>query len=84
MSRSEYSAHRPAIWSAEQPNLYLLTVALLDARGRTIEATAIRTGFRSVKVKDRQLLINGRAVLIKGVTGPAPTPSRGSPFSAKP
>ena len=54
-------------WSAELPNLYCLTVALLDAKGRVVEATAMRVGFRTVRVAKRQLLINGQPVLIKGV-----------------
>lgn len=54
-------------WSSEQPNRYLVTLSLLDPRGRVVECTALNTGFRSVRVRDRQLLINGKAVLMKGV-----------------
>jgi beta-galactosidase len=32
-----------------------------------VEATRIRTGFRRIEVRDNELLINGRAVMIKGV-----------------
>ncbi|MBN2450729.1 MAG: DUF4981 domain-containing protein [Lentisphaeria bacterium] len=54
-------------WSSEVPALYTLAVALRDAEGRLVEARAVRVGFRSVAIRDRQLLINGKAVLIKGV-----------------
>ena len=57
----------PVQWSAENPALYTLTVALVDPSGKTVEATACRLGFRRVEVKDRELLINGKPVLIKGV-----------------
>jgi beta-galactosidase len=58
---------RPKLWSAETPVLYRLVVTLADAAGRTVEATGCRVGFRRVEVRDRQLLVNGRAVLLKGV-----------------
>ena len=58
---------RPLIWSAETPHLYRIVVSLKNPKGRVVETTATRIGFRSVEVRDRQLLINGRRVLIKGM-----------------
>ncbi|MDQ8201462.1 glycoside hydrolase family 2 TIM barrel-domain containing protein [Pelagicoccus sp. SDUM812003] len=66
-AQAKIPVSRPKQWSAESPELYTLLVGLQDAKGRTIEATTQRIGFRSVEVRDRQLLINGKAVLIKGV-----------------
>ena len=57
----------PAAWSHEDPALYTLVVTLSSPRGREVEHTACRLGFRSVEVKARALLINGARVLIKGV-----------------
>lgn len=54
-------------WSAEQPNLYKLTVTLLDNSGTEIETRCIRTGFRNIEIRNRELLINGRCVEIRGV-----------------
>ncbi len=54
-------------WSAEQPNRYRVLIRLKTPGGEVIESTASWIGFRRVEVKDRQLLINGKAVLIKGV-----------------
>jgi beta-galactosidase len=54
-------------WSAETPVLYTLVVALIDPKGKAVEYTSTRIGFRSIEVKNRELLINGKAVLIKGV-----------------
>jgi beta-galactosidase len=66
---NEFRARVPNIrpWSDEYPNLYTLAVSLRDARGKLVEATATRVGFRNVEVRDRQLLLNGKPVLIKGV-----------------
>ncbi|MDT8389053.1 MAG: glycoside hydrolase family 2 TIM barrel-domain containing protein [Lentisphaeria bacterium] len=57
----------PAKWSAEQPNLYTLVLTLRDSKGGAIERTSLRIGFRTVEIRERELLVNGRAVLIKGV-----------------
>lgn len=65
-ARTTLPVASPSIWSAETPSLYVLTVTLLDPSGREIESTACRIGFRTVEVRDRKLLINGKRVLIKG------------------
>ncbi|MGW5362428.1 glycoside hydrolase family 2 TIM barrel-domain containing protein [Actinopolymorpha pittospori] len=54
-------------WSAEVPTLYTVVVSLLDPDGNEVEATRIHTGFRSVEIRDRELLINGKPVYIRGV-----------------
>ena len=55
------------VWSADLPNLYQIVVTLKSPEGKVIESTSTRVGFRSVEVRDRMLLINGKRVLIKGV-----------------
>lgn len=57
----------PELWSAELPCLYTLTATLYGSDGSVIEATGLRLGFRSVEVRDRALLVNGKRVMIKGV-----------------
>lgn len=52
-------------WSAETPNLYTLVVTLTTASGQ--ESTRCTVGFRRVEIRDRQLLVNGAPVLIKGM-----------------
>jgi beta-galactosidase len=54
-------------WSAEVPALYRLTVSLLAPDGSVAERIERRIGFRRVEVTDRELLINGKPVLIHGV-----------------
>lgn len=54
-------------WSAELPNLYRIVVSLLDGDGKVREVTACTLGFRSIEIRDRELLLNGRPVLIWGV-----------------
>ncbi len=54
-------------WSSEVPTRYRLIVALLDATGVTREVNACTVGFRSIEIRDRELLINDKPVLIRGM-----------------
>lgn len=57
----------PHQWSAENPYLYTLVISLKRTNGEVIEATSCKVGFRSVEIKNKQLLVNGKPILIKGV-----------------
>lgn len=57
----------PNIWSSESPYLYSLLLTLKDETGRFIESVASKVGFRSVELKNGQLLVNGKAIYVKGV-----------------
>lgn len=57
---------KPEKWTAETPNLYTLT-ATLSKDGKVLEVVPIKVGFRKVEIKDRQLMINGKPIIIKGV-----------------
>lgn len=54
-------------WNAENPHLYTLTVTHRDADGTEKESFTHPFGFRTVEMRDGQQLINGKAVLFKGV-----------------
>lgn len=54
-------------WSAEKPNLYVFTIGIKDMNGKYIDSEGTNIGFRTTEVKDGQLLVNGKPVLIKGV-----------------
>lgn len=54
-------------WSAEIPNLYTLTILLKDKSGSIVEAISRKTGFRTVEIKGRDFLVNGKRIYIKGV-----------------
>ncbi|MCT4645727.1 MAG: DUF4981 domain-containing protein [Carboxylicivirga sp.] len=58
---------QPKKWSAETPDLYTLSLILKDSKGNVIQATSNKVGFRKVEIKGGQLLVNGKAVLFKGV-----------------
>jgi beta-galactosidase len=57
----------PAKWTAEAPNLYRLTLLLLDDKSNLLEVVNQKIGFRKVEIKNGQLLVNGKAIEVKGV-----------------
>jgi beta-galactosidase len=54
-------------WSAEKPHLYPLHVVLRSPSGEAVEEVDLRVGFRRVEIEGVHLLINGAAVLLRGV-----------------
>jgi beta-galactosidase len=54
-------------WSAEIPKLYQLQIVVKDDQGNQVDATNLPIGFRTSEVKNGQLLVNGQAILLKGV-----------------
>ena len=54
-------------WSAENPHLYQLLITLKDEKGKVLEVLRQDVGFRSVEIKNAQLLVNGVPVYLKGV-----------------
>lgn len=59
------TAVRP--WSAETPNLYRLVIELVDDNGRLVSATSRRIGFRTIAVRNGEVQLNGKRIMIKGV-----------------
>lgn len=54
-------------WSAENPDLYKLIISLKDKTGKIIEVIGQDIGFRTIEIKNAQLLVNGVAIYLKGV-----------------
>ncbi|NYD91134.1 hypothetical protein HD841_002941 [Sphingomonas melonis] len=53
-------------WAAETPTLYFLLVELYDRRGRIIQSSYQRIGFRTVTFTGGVVRVNGRPVAIRG------------------
>ena len=78
------SGDGPDLWSAESPVVYILILELVDAiSGVTLEYEASQVGFRHAKLSNtsRNLLHNGRAVMLKGVNRHEHDPKRGKTVS---
>lgn len=56
------------LWSAEDPNLYVLVLCLQEtATGRILEYEACQVGFRTAYIQASRLLHNDKPIMIKGV-----------------
>ncbi len=57
----------PRLWSAEDPQLYGLTVEVLDSSGAVTEVIPQQVGIRRFGIEDGVLKINGQRVVFNGV-----------------
>ncbi len=64
-------------WSAENPALFSLIINLKDSRGNIQESISSKIGFRTVEIKGGQLLVNGKAIYLKGVNHHEHDPNSG-------
>ena len=72
-------------WSDETPTIYRLEATLVQqiqldgtlTKEVVVDTFECRIGFRSIEIRDRQLLINGQPVLIKGVNRHDHSPTGG-------
>ena len=64
---NRWTISAPHQWTAETPYLYSLVATLTPADKKAKgETTTIKVGFRRVEIKNGQMLINGKAIYIKG------------------
>ena len=65
--QADLEVAEPVPWSAENPYLYQLEIKLLNPAGEKVQTIRQKTAFRTVEIRDAQLLVNGKAVMIRGV-----------------
>ena len=57
----------PVLWSAEDPQLYDLTLEVYNEAGEIQEVIPQRVGFRRFEMKDGIMTLNGKRIVFKGV-----------------
>lgn len=63
-----FNVPSPDLWSAEKPNLYDLTIEVLNNSGKMTEIVKERVGFRKIAIgKDGILCLNGKRIIFRGV-----------------
>jgi beta-galactosidase len=79
----ETELKNPQKWSDEHPNLYTLTLSLIDTTGKTVEVKSCKVGIRSIEFAkdDSKLLINGKVTYLYGVNRPDHDPIKGKALS---
>ena len=63
----ELTVEQPALWSAEQPNLYDLMIQVTDNQEQLQELIPQRVGFRRFAIEDGIMKLNGKRIVFKGV-----------------
>jgi beta-galactosidase len=76
-ARFQLPVASPLKWSPDQPNLYTLEMELLDEDGKIVDLQTSRVGFRQMEIRDRQVLLNGRRLIVRGVNRHEFHPERG-------
>lgn len=71
------SVSNPDKWSSEKPNLYYLTLELLNLEGKTEEVLSSRIGFKKVEVKHQALYVNGVPIKLNGTNSHMQHPDLG-------
>jgi len=59
--------HKVNPWSAEEPYLYNLQIVLFNSQKDIIESFYQQVGFKRVEIIDGNLLVNGKAIMFRGV-----------------
>lgn len=67
---------RVELWSAETPVLYTVTVTLRQG-GEILDIRHYRTGFRTIEIRGRRVLFNGKPLRFHGVNRHELDPERG-------
>jgi beta-galactosidase len=67
----------PRKWSAETPYLYRALITLKSGSHQVVEVIPATVGFRKVEIRNGRFLVNGQAVLIKGVNRHEHDPQHG-------
>ena len=62
----ELTIEQPALWSAEQPNLYNLMIQVTDNQEQLQELIPQRVGFRRFAIEDGIMKLNGKRIVFKG------------------
>ena len=62
-----WTVKAPVLWSAEDPQLYDLTLEVYDEAGNLQEVIPQKVGFRRFEMKDGIMTLNGKRIVFKGV-----------------
>ncbi|MFD7920932.1 glycoside hydrolase family 2 TIM barrel-domain containing protein [Streptomyces sp. NPDC059740] len=71
------TVRRPRLWSAEDPNLYTLVVALVGPDGEDVDVHRTRVGFRRVDFGPGRFTVNGKPIVLRGTNRHESDPDHG-------
>lgn len=68
---------KPEKWTSETPNLYDLTLELVDSKGRKVDRIDTRTGFKETAIIDNTFYLNGISVKLHAMNSHMQHPELG-------
>ncbi len=74
-----YPIPNPQLWDEFDPNMYQLTVRLVDEQGKELARKGVLFGMREIKAVGSRLAINGRPIFLRGDVDCAAFPLTGYP-----
>lgn len=69
------------LWSPDKPNLYALLIKLSDENGNVLETVRADFAFRKFELGGKQIFLNNKPFLIKGVNHHDWSPDKGKAYS---
>ncbi len=62
-----FTIYSPKLWSPESPSLYILKLVVTNL-GKIVDEFIVVTGFRELKISDGNIYLNGRRIVLKGIS----------------
>lgn len=66
----DIAVKNPLKWDAEHPNLYKMTLSVVDESGKVTETLERNVGFRKLERRGNQMFVNGQEIKFRGIWGP--------------
>ena len=73
-----FSIDDPQLWDLGHARFYRLDASVLDSKGDVQDSASERFALRTIEIRDRYLLLNGRRVRLTGMTRHADSPWEGA------
>lgn len=62
-----FTIYNPKLWSPESPSLYILKLVIMNS-GKVVDEFIVVTGFREFKIVEGDIYLNGKRIVLKGIS----------------
>ncbi len=62
-----FTVYNPKLWSPETPSLYILKLIIMNL-GKVVDEFIVVTGFREFKIVDSDIYLNGKRIILNGIS----------------
>ncbi len=75
-----FTIYNPKLWSPDSPSLYILKLVVMNS-GKVVDEFIVLTGFRELKIEGGDIYLNGKRIVLKGISRHEDHPKFGSAIS---